>query len=164
MSTFTSEEVSKRLVDFSIMMKYMPFLQEHGFSEFGKGQLTGKMELLKESFSDSAANRLTPQFDVRASFNQVDATLNPDYEELRVKTADSFSIEGSSNLGESVNKMLSSTGGDKNSMGKTAERDEIHNAFDHSGRGKYLPENNRWNVKNEDDSSWITRIRKLADM
>jgi hypothetical protein len=164
MSAFTSEEVSKRLVDFSIVMKYMPFLQEHGFSEFGKGQLTGKMELLKESFSDSAANRLTPQFDVRASFNQVDATLNPDYEELRVKTSDSFSIEGSSNLGESVNKMLSSTGGDKNSMGKTAERDEIHNAFDHSGRGKYLPENNRWNVKNEDDSSWITRIRKLADM
>ncbi|MGH9984897.1 MAG: hypothetical protein ACRD8W_13180, partial [Nitrososphaeraceae archaeon] len=84
--------------------------------------------------------------------------------ELRVKTSDSFSIEGSSNLGESVNKMLSSTGGDKNSIGKTAERNEIHNTFDYSGRGKYLPENNRWNVKNDDDSSWITRIRKLADM
>ncbi|MGH9950340.1 MAG: hypothetical protein ACRD4J_05855 [Nitrososphaeraceae archaeon] len=164
MSAFTSEEVSKRLVDFSIMMKYMPFLQEHGFSEFGKGQLAGKMELLKESFSDSAANRLAPQFDVRTSFNQMDATPNPDYEELRVKTSDSFSIEGSSNLGESVNKMLSSTGGDKNSIGKTAERNEIHNTFDYSGRGKYLPENNRWNVKNDDDSSWITRIRKLADM
>jgi hypothetical protein len=58
---------------------------------------------------------------------------------------------------------LSSTGGDKNSMGKTAEKTEIHNAFDHSGRGRYLAEN-RWNVKNDDDSSWITRIRKLADM
>ena len=164
MSTFTSEEVSKRLVDFSIMMKYMPFLQEHGFSEFGKGQLTGKMELLKESFSDSPANRLGPQFDVPTNFNQIDATPTPDYEELRVKASDLFSIEGSSNLGESVNKMLSSTGGDKNSMGKTAEITEFHNAFDHSGRGRYLPENNRWNVKNDDDSSWITRIRKLADM
>ena len=164
MSTFTSEEVSKRLVDFSIMMKYMPFLQEHGFSEFGKGQLTGKMELLKESFSDSPANRLGPQFDAPTNFNQVDATPTPDYEELRVKASDLFSIEGSSNLGESVNKMLSSTGGDKNSMGETAEKTEIHNAFDHSGRGRYLPENNRWNVKNDDDSSWITRIRKLADM
>jgi hypothetical protein len=164
MSAFTSEEVSKRLVDFSIMMKYMPFLQEHGFSEFGKGQLTGKMELLKESFSDSPANRLGPQFDVRTSFNQIDATPTPDYKELRVKASDSFSIEGSSNLGESVNKMLSSTGDDKNSMGKTAEKNEIHNAFDHNGRGKYLLENNRWNVKNDDDSSWITRIRKLADM
>jgi hypothetical protein len=164
MSTFTSEEVSKRLVDFSIMTKYMPFLQEHGFSEFGKGQLTGKMELLKESFSDSPANRLGPQFDVPTNFNQIDATPTPDYEELRVKASDLFSIEGSSNLGESVNKMLSSTGGDKNSMGKTAEKTEIHHAFDHSGRGRYLPENNRWNVKNDDDSSWITRIRKLADM
>jgi hypothetical protein len=164
MSTFTSEEVSKRIVDFSIMMKYMPFLQEHGFSEFGKGQLTGKMELLKESFSDSPANRLGPQFDVPTNFNQIDATPTPDYEELRVKASDLFSIEGSSNLGESVNKMLSSTGGDKNSMGKTAEKTEFHNAFDHSGRGRYLPENNRWNVKNDDDSSWITRIRKLADM
>jgi hypothetical protein len=164
MSTFTSEEVSKRLVDFSIMMKYMPFLQEHGFSEFGKGQLTGKMELLKESFSDSPANRLGPQFDVPTNFNQIDATPTPDYEELRVKASDLFSIEGSSNLGESVSKMLSSTGGDKNSMGKTAKKTEIHNAFDHSGRGRYLPENNRWNVKNDDDSSWITRIRKLADM
>jgi hypothetical protein len=164
MSTFTSEEVSKRLVDFSIMMKYMPFLQEHGFSEFGKGQLTGKMELLKESFSDSPANRLGPQFDVPTNFNQIDATPTPDYEELRVKASDLFSIEGSSNLGESVSKMLSSTGGDKNSMGKTAKKTEIYNAFDHSGRGRYLPENNRWNVKNDDDSSWITRIRKLADM
>ena len=110
MSTFTSEEVSKRLVDFSIMMKYMPFLQEHGFSEFGKGQLSGKMELLKESFSDSHANRIGPQFDVPANFNQIDATPTPDYEELRVKASDLFSIEGSSNLGESVNKMLNSTG------------------------------------------------------
>jgi hypothetical protein len=164
MSTFTSEEASKRLVDFSIMMKYMPFLQEHGFSEFGKGQLSGKMELLKESFSDSHANRLGPQFDVPTNFNQIDATPTPDYEESRVKASDLFSIEGSSNLGESVNKMLNSTGGDKNSMGKTAEKTEVHNAFDHSGRGRYLPENNRWNVKNDDDSSWITRIRKLADM
>ncbi|MPZ05576.1 MAG: hypothetical protein GEU26_04025 [Nitrososphaeraceae archaeon] len=164
MSAFTSEEVSKRLVDFSIMMKYMPFLQEHGFSEFGKGQLTGKMELLKESFSDSPANRLGPHFDVRTSFNQIDATPTPDYEELRVKTSDSLSIEGSSNSGESVNKMSSSTSGDKNSINKTAEKNKIHNAFDHSGRGKYLPENNRWNIENDDDSSWITRIRKLADM
>jgi hypothetical protein len=94
MSTFTSEEVSKRLVDFSILTKYMPFLQEHGFSEFGKGQLTGKMELLKESFSDSPANSLSPQFDVPTNFNQIDATPTPDYEELRVKASDLFSIDG----------------------------------------------------------------------
>src|ERR687897_226304 len=58
MNMFTSEEMNKRLSDFGIIIKYMPFLQDHGFTEFGKGQLIGKMELLKEGFSDSTTNHL----------------------------------------------------------------------------------------------------------
>ena len=143
----------------------MSFLQEHGFSEFGKGQLTGKMELLKEGFSDIATNRLGQQFDSRISFSQVDPSSIHDYEELVVNTSSSPSIEPPPNSGGSNNKRRNSNDGDKNSMGNmTAERSEVHNAFDHTREGNYLPENNRWNFKNDDESSWITRIRKLADM
>ena len=44
------------------------------------------------------------------------------------------------------------------------ERNDVQNALDQSRLRNYLPENNKWNFKNDDESSWITRIRKLADM
>lgn len=165
MSVFKSEEVSRRLADFGILIKYMPFLQEHGFSEFGKGQLTGKMELLKEGFSDSTSNQSEQQFDSRISFSQIDPSSFHDYEEQVVKMSSSQSIEASPNLEDLKNKTRNSSDGEKNPMGrKTAERTDVNSALDQSRGRKYLPENNRWNFKNDDESSWITRIRKLADM
>jgi hypothetical protein len=158
MSVFTSEEVSRKLADFGIIMKYMPFLQEHGFSEFGKGQLTGKMELLKEGFSDSTTNHSEQQLD-RISAGRVHLSSR-DYEGQVVITSSTPSIGASPHLEDSNNKRQNFNDGEKNPMGsKTAERTDVQS----KGR-KYLLENNRWNFKNDDESSWVTRIRKLADM
>ncbi|MGA7367688.1 MAG: hypothetical protein WBX01_01045 [Nitrososphaeraceae archaeon] len=157
MSVFASEEASRRLADFGIIMKYMRFLQEHGFSEFGKGQLTGKMELLKEGFSDSTTNHSEQQFDSRISTSQVDPSSYHD-----VKLSRTIPIEANSE-GSKFNRRKIDSDEEISPVGsKTFENG--HKPLD-QGRGrKYLPENNRWNIKNDDESSWISRIRKLADV
>jgi len=164
MSVFTSEEVSRKVADLGIIMKYMPFLQEHGFSEFGKGQLAGKMELLKEGFSDITTNHSEQQLD-RISISRVHPSSSHGYEEQVVITSSTPSIGTSPHLEDLNNKRQNFNDGEKNPMGgKTAERTDVHDALDQSRGRKYLLENNRWNFKNDDESSWITRIRKLADM
>jgi hypothetical protein len=165
MSLFKSEEVNKKLADFGIIMKYMPFLQEHGFSEFGKGQLAGKMELLKEGFSDPSMNRSEQRFNHQISISQADPGTLQDNEDQVVQTPRKPFAIASPNLEDSMNMRQDFDDGEKNRMGiKKAERTDVHNTLGQSrGRG-LLPENNKWNFKNEDESSWITRIRKLADM
>ena len=165
MSIFKSEEVSRRLADFGIIMKYMPFLQEHGFSEFGKGQLAGKMELLKEGFSDSSTNHLEQRLDSRISISQADASSFHNYEEQVVQNSRNPSIDVPPNLDDLKNKRQNFDDGEQKPVGiKTAERNDVQNTLNQSRLRNYLPENNKWNFKNDDESSWITRIRKLADM
>jgi hypothetical protein len=165
MSVFKSEEVSKRLADFGIIMKYMPFLQEHGFSEFGKGQLAGKLELLKEGFSDSSTNHSEQRFDSRIRISQADPNSFHDYEEQVVQISRNPSIDVSPNLEDSKNKRRNFNDGEHNPVGaKTAEGNDVPNALEEGRARTNLPENNKWNFKNDDESSWITRIRKLAEM
>jgi hypothetical protein len=165
MSIFKSEEVSRRLADFGIITKYMPFLQEHGFSEFGKGQLAGKMELLKEGFSDSSTNHLEQRLDSRISISQADASSFHNYEEQVVQNSRNPSIDVPPNLDDLKNKRQNFDDGEQKPVGiKTAERNDVQNTLNQSRLRNYLPENNKWNFKNDDESSWITRIRKLADM
>ena len=165
MSIFKSDEVSRRLADFGIIMKYMPFLQEHGFSEFGKGQLAGKMELLKEGFSDSSTNHLEQRLDSRISISQADASSFHNYEEQVVQNSRNPSIDVPPNLDDLKNKRQNFDDGEQKPVGiKTAERNDVQNTLNQSRLRNYLPENNKWNFKNDDESSWITRIRKLADM
>ncbi|HZD33597.1 MAG TPA: hypothetical protein VE130_00200 [Nitrososphaeraceae archaeon] len=157
MCAFTSQEISKRLSDFDILMRYMPFLQEHGFSEFGKGQLTGKIELLKEGLSDSALNHSDQQPNSRISSSQLDPRHH-EYEEQSVNISRTLSINPPTTLDDSKSKRL-----DFN-YGEGAVEHHTRNAMDQSKGRKYLTENNKWNFKADDDSSWITRIRKLADV
>lgn len=165
MSAFTSQEVSRKLADFGIIVKYIPFLQDHGFSEFGKGQLIGKMELLKEGLPHPETNRLGEQCDSQISFSQVDPNSIHDYEDLSVSTSGSSSIEPPPNLESRNNKKRISNDGDRNSMGiNVTERSEANSVLNRNREGKYIPENNRWDFKNDDEASWITRIRKLADI
>jgi hypothetical protein len=162
---FTSEEMNKRLSDFGIIIKYMTFLQDHGFTEFGKGQLIGKMELLKEGFSDSTTNHLEQQFESQVSRCQIDSSPYHDGNEQVVKEFTTPAIEVLPYLENSNNKRRNFEDGEKNPTGsKAAQRIDVHDAIDQSRRKKYIAENNKWNFKNEDESSWITRIRKLADV
>ena len=117
MSIFKSEEVGRRLADFGIIMKYMPFLQEHGFSEFGKGQLAGKMELLKEGFSDCSTNHSEQRIDSRISNSQADPSSFHDYEEQVVQISRNPSIDVSPNLEGSKNKRRNFDDGEKNPVG-----------------------------------------------
>jgi hypothetical protein len=163
MSVFTIEEVGRKLADFGIILKYMPFLQEHGFSEFGKGQLTGKMELLKEGLSDSTTNHSGQQFESRMPSSQVHTSSYHDYEAQDVKMSSATSIEP--NLEHSMSKRRNFTEVETGPGGsKASERAEGSSTLDQSRGKNYLSENNRWNFKHDDESSWITRIRKLADM
>jgi len=131
--------MDKRLSDFGIIIKYMPFLQDHGFTEFGKGQLIGKMEFDSSPYHDG--------------------------NEQVVKEFTTPAIEVLPYLQNSNNKTRNFDDGEKNPTGsKAAQRIDVHDAIDQSRRKKYIAENNKWNFKNEDESSWITRIRKLADM
>jgi hypothetical protein len=161
MCAFTSVEISRKLTDFGILLKYMPFLQEHGFSEFGKGQLTGKMELLKEGLSDSAASRSDQQSNSRISLSQLDPRHH-EYEDQPVKISSTVSFNPPTILEDSNSKRHDLNYGEKNSL--AVEKAHMRNTPDQSQGRKYLPENNRWNFKADDESSWITRIRKLADV
>lgn len=163
MSVFTSEEVSRKLADFGIILKYMPFLQEHGFSEFGKGQLTGKMELLKEGLSVSTTNRSAQQFESSMPNSHVYPSSYHDYEAQDVRISSATSIEP--DFEHSMSKRRNFTEGEIGPGGsKASKRAEGSSTLDQSRGKNYLSENNRWNFKNDDESSWITRIRKLADM
>jgi len=165
MSLFKSEEVNKKLADFGIIMKYMPFLQEHGFSEYGKGQLAGKMELLKEGFSDPSMTRSEQRFNHQISISQADPSSLQDNEAQVVQTPRKPFVIASANLEDSMNMRQDFADGEKNRIGiKKAERTDLPNTLGQSRGRSFLPENNKWNFKNEDESSWITRIRKLADM
>jgi hypothetical protein len=161
MSVFTLEEARSRLSDLGIIMKYMPFLQEHGFSEYGKGQLTGKMEILKEGFLDSTASHPWEQSESRIGFTQADTSSFHDYRDQVVKSSGTSHIEASLNSDDSNG--IGDEG--KNSMdSETAERTDVNDPSGKNEMRKYLTENNKWNFTNYDESSWITRIRKLADL
>jgi hypothetical protein len=164
MSVFTSQEVSRKLADFGIIMKYMPFLQEHGFSEFGKGQLAGKMELLKDGLSDSTIIHSGQQFESRIHNSHVNPSSSHDYDEQVVRMSRATSIETSPNLGDSMNQRQNFNGEKSPAESKTSEKTEGYNTLNRSKGKSYLSENIRWNFKSDDESSWITRIKKLADM
>ena len=64
MSILSTEEARRRFSEFRTLFRYMSFLQEHGFSEYGKGQLTGKMELLQDYFSNFPSDNPVLEYDV----------------------------------------------------------------------------------------------------
>jgi hypothetical protein len=164
MNMFTTEEKNKRLSDLGIIIKYMPFLQDHGFSEFGKGQLIGKMELLKEGFSDSTTNHLEQQFESHLGPYKIDSSPDPDGNEQVVNEFGTHVIEMLPHL-ETLNNKRRNLDGEKNpTSSKVPQRIGVHDTIDENRRKRYPNESNKWNFKNEDESSWITRIRKLADM
>jgi hypothetical protein len=165
MNMFTSDETNKRLSDFSIIIKYMPFLQEHGFSEFGKGQLIGKMDLLKESFSDSTSNYLEQQAESQDTQCQIDYSPYHDGNEHVVKEFVTPAIDLLPRMENSKNKRRNFDVGEKNfAASKVPQRIDVSDDVNQGKRIRDSTENIKWNYKNEDESSWITRIKKLAEM
>ena len=45
---FSMQKAKEKLADCNILLKYMSFLQNNGFSDYGKGQIMGQIALLRE--------------------------------------------------------------------------------------------------------------------
>lgn len=48
MALISTEEAKAKLLDCKVLLRYMVFLQNNGFSDCGKGQILGQAELLEE--------------------------------------------------------------------------------------------------------------------
>jgi hypothetical protein len=51
------EKIKEKLEDFNVLLKHMDFLQNNGFSDFGRGHIVGQIELLEEYLSEAGENQ-----------------------------------------------------------------------------------------------------------
>jgi hypothetical protein len=49
---FSTQKAKEKLADCNVLLKYMAFLQNNGFSDYGKGQVMGQIGLLREYLED----------------------------------------------------------------------------------------------------------------
>ena len=49
---FSIQRAKEKLADCNVLLKYMTFLQNNGFSDYGKGQIMGQIGLLREYLED----------------------------------------------------------------------------------------------------------------
>ena len=49
---FPIQKAKEKLADCNVLLRYMTFLQNNGFSDYGKGQIMGQVALLKEYLED----------------------------------------------------------------------------------------------------------------
>jgi hypothetical protein len=63
MSLISTEEAKAKLLDCKILLKYMTFLQNNGFSDCGKGQIMGQAALLEEYLKEEEQKQYKRTFD-----------------------------------------------------------------------------------------------------
>ncbi|MFL6391812.1 MAG: hypothetical protein ACJ71E_07160 [Nitrososphaeraceae archaeon] len=56
-SMFSIQKAKEKLADCNVLLKYMAFLQNNGFSDYGKGQIMGQVALLKEYLEDGVEQK-----------------------------------------------------------------------------------------------------------
>lgn len=54
---FSMQKAKEKLADCNVLLKYMSFLQNNGFSDYGKGQITGQIALLREYLEDGVEEK-----------------------------------------------------------------------------------------------------------
>ncbi|MFL6418738.1 MAG: hypothetical protein ACJ71P_04885 [Nitrososphaeraceae archaeon] len=54
---FSIQKAKEKLADCNVLLKYMAFLQNNGFSDYGKGQIMGQVALLKEYLEDGVEQK-----------------------------------------------------------------------------------------------------------
>ena len=54
---FSMQKAKEKLADCNILLKYMSFLQNNGFSDYGKGQIMGQIALLREYLEDGVEEK-----------------------------------------------------------------------------------------------------------
>ncbi|MDQ4022474.1 MAG: hypothetical protein M3224_01955 [Thermoproteota archaeon] len=63
MTLISREEAKAKLLDCKILLKYMVFLQNNGFSDCGKGQIMGQAALLEEYLKEEEQKQYKGTFD-----------------------------------------------------------------------------------------------------
>lgn len=63
MALISTEEAKSKLLDCKVLLKYMVFLQNNGFSDCGKGQIMGQGALLEEYLKDEEKKQYKGTFD-----------------------------------------------------------------------------------------------------
>ena len=54
---FSMQKAKEKLADCNVLLKYMTFLQNNGFSDYGKGQIMGQIALLREYLEDGVEEK-----------------------------------------------------------------------------------------------------------
>ena len=54
---FSTQKAKEKLADCNVLLKYMTFLQNNGFSDYGKGQVMGQIGLLREYLEDGVEQK-----------------------------------------------------------------------------------------------------------
>jgi hypothetical protein len=90
MDLISEDEARTKLVDYDILLKYMAFLQNNGFSDCGKGQILGQASLLQEYLKkvegQNQSKSLEKEKQKQAEI-QMNITNNIDHEANRKNTS-----------------------------------------------------------------------------
>jgi hypothetical protein len=54
---FSTQRAKEKLADCNVLLRYMTFLQNNGFSDYGKGQIMGQIGLLREYLEDGVEQK-----------------------------------------------------------------------------------------------------------
>jgi hypothetical protein len=134
---FSTQKAKEKLADCNVLLKYMAFLQNNGFSDYGKGQIMGQVALLKEYLEDgveqkerdkeeSKDNILTDNKmykDKKGVEQQIVTTKdnNTMYEQAGEKIAETIFRKGISNLQNNNNNKSSLLKGVENIIDKARD-------------------------------------------
>ena len=111
---FSTQKAKEKLADCNVLLKYMAFLQNNGFSDYGKGQVMGQIGLLREYLEDGIEQKERDKEDSKDSNIFVDNKMYKDkkgveqqlvatkenkiYEQAGEKIAETIFRRGGSNL------------------------------------------------------------------
>ena len=110
---FSTQKAKEKLADCNVLLKYMAFLQNNGFSDYGKGQVMGQIGLLREYLEDGIEQKERDKEESKDSIivdnkmykdkkgveQQLVATKeNKIYEQAGEKIAETIFRRGGSNL------------------------------------------------------------------
>ena len=137
---FSTQKAKEKLADCNVLLKYMAFLQNNGFSDYGKGQVMGQIGLLREYLEDGIEQKERDKEDSKDSNIFVDNKMYKDkkgveqqlvatkdnkiYEQAGEKIAETIFRRGGSNL------QSNNTGANNNNNNKSSLLKGVENIID----------------------------------
>ncbi len=134
---FSTQKAKEKLADCNVLLKYMAFLQNNGFSDYGKGQVMGQIGLLREYLEDGVEQKERDKEESKDSNNifvdnkmykdkkgveqQLATKDNKIYEQAGEKIAETIFRRGGSNLQSNNTGANNNNNNNKSSLLKGVE-------------------------------------------